>query len=58
MFRCNEMTGVGGGGGEKKMQKLFRKIGVKRFVLVVANSCDAFRCMKSTGLVGLGVFVG
>lgn len=40
------------------MQKLFRKIGVKRFVLVVANSCDAFRCMKSTGLVGLGVFVG
>lgn len=52
------MTGLGvGGKKKKKMQKLFRKISVKRFVLVAANSCDAFRCMKSTGLAGFGVFV-
>lgn len=38
------------------MQKPLRKICVKIFVLVAADSCDAFRCMKSTGLVGFGVF--
>lgn len=54
-LRCHEMTGIGVGG--KKMQKLFRKISVEIFVLVAANSSDAFRCMKSTGLVGFGVCV-
>ena len=39
---------------EKKMQ--LRKWSVKRFV-TGDSSCDAFRCMKSTGLVGFGAFV-
>lgn len=47
------MTGLGGG----CKKNLLRKFYVKRFVLVAAVSCDAFRCMKSTRLVGFGVFV-
>lgn len=54
-LRCHKVTGIGVGGGKKC--KNFIKISVEIFVLVAANSCDAFRCMKSTGLVGFGVFV-
>lgn len=47
-LRYKEVTGIGV--GEKKAK--IEKICVKIFVLVAARSCDAFRCVKSTGLFG------